>query len=153
MDITLKPAGYVSNNVLERQDDNWSQVTSVIELASGIPSESLKGLHEFSHVEIIFYMDRLEGDGFSGFSRIPRNNPDFPEVGIFSQRASRRPNKIGATIVRLVRVEDNRIIVKGLDAIDGTPVVDIKPVMKEFLPSAEETFQPQWASELMKNYW
>ncbi|MFN3492293.1 MAG: TrmO family methyltransferase, partial [Anaerolineales bacterium] len=75
-----------------------------------------------------------------------------PQVGIFAQRGKNRPNRIGSTIVRIMKREGRQLHVKGLDAIDGTPILDIKPAMKEFLPR-EEIKQPEWASELMKNYW
>jgi tRNA (adenine37-N6)-methyltransferase len=73
-------------------------------------------------------------------------------VGIFAQRKKDRPNAIGLTIAELIKHEGNKIWVKNLDAIDGTPVLDIKPVMKEFLPAAD-VIQPPWAGELMKDYW
>ena len=84
--------------------------------------------------------------------RHPRNNPEWPEVGIFAQRAKNRPNRIGCTICRVIRRDGRRLWVAELDAIDGTPVLDLKPVMAEFLPR-EEVRQPKWAGELMSQYW
>ena len=82
----------------------------------------------------------------------PRGNKEFPEVGIFSQRRKARPNLLGTTIVKLIKAEKNVLTVSGLDAIDGTPVIDIKPVFKEFLPR-EKIIQPEWTSRLMEKYW
>jgi tRNA (Thr-GGU) A37 N-methylase len=73
-------------------------------------------------------------------------------VGIFAQRGKTRPNRIGSTICRIVGVEGRTLVVAELDAIHGTPVIDIKPVMQEFLPR-EPVRQPEWAHQLMKNYW
>ena len=73
-------------------------------------------------------------------------------AGIFAQRAKNRPNRIGATVCRLLGVEGLSILVEGLDAIDGTPVLDIKPYMRGF--AAQGTVrQPAWAEELMSAYW
>lgn len=85
-------------------------------------------------------------------ARHPRNNTAWPAVGIFAQRGKNRPNRIGSTICPIVGVEGNRLMVTELDAIDGTPVIDIKPVMKEFLPR-QEVKQPEWSHDIMHNYW
>lgn len=85
-------------------------------------------------------------------TRHPRNNPEWPAVGIFAQRGKNRPNRLGSAICRLVRVEGTRLFVAELDAIDKTPVLDIKPVMAEFLPR-ELIRQPTWSRELMRQYW
>jgi tRNA (Thr-GGU) A37 N-methylase len=73
-------------------------------------------------------------------------------VGIFSQRGKNRPNRLGLTTVKLIKREDRTLMVQGLDCIDGTPILDIKPVMKEFLPK-EKVQQPAWVDEIMRNYW
>jgi tRNA (Thr-GGU) A37 N-methylase len=73
-------------------------------------------------------------------------------VGIFAQRAKVRPNRIGSTMVEIVSRAATVLEVIGLDAADGTPVLDIKPVMREFLPRTPVR-QPPWATELMRNYW
>jgi tRNA (Thr-GGU) A37 N-methylase len=84
--------------------------------------------------------------------RHPRGNVAWPKVGIFAQRGKNRPNRIGATICALISVDGLTLRVCGLDAIDGTPVLDIKPVMRGFLPRGEVR-EPGWATELMKAYW
>ena len=85
-------------------------------------------------------------------ARQPGDRADWPSVGIFAQRYSHRPNRIGITLCALLSVDDLRVRVAGLDAIDGTPVLDIKPWILEY-GRRGETFQPQWTSELMADYW
>ena len=85
-------------------------------------------------------------------ARHPRNNPAWPLVGMLAQRGKNRPNRLGVTVARLVSVSGRILTVRGLDAVDGTPVLDIKPVMREFLPRGEVR-QPDWAIELMRDYW
>ncbi len=150
--IRLEPIGYVRNHRTELADDDWGNVRSRIVLADWLTPTSLLGLKDFSHAEIIYVFDRVEESQVEPEARHPRDNPDWPKVGIFAQRGKNRPNRLGATIVALESVEDRTLTVRGLDAIDGTPVVDIKPVMREFLPR-QAVEQPQWASELMANYW
>ena len=85
-------------------------------------------------------------------ARHPRNNPNWPKVGIFAQRGKNRPNRLGVTVVKIIKREGTRLTIQGLDAVDGTPVLDIKPVICEFLPRGEVN-QPEWAGELMREYW
>lgn len=150
--ITLHPIAFVRSSRDVVEDDGWDAETTSIELADHVPTEALAGLADFSHAEIVFVFDRLkESDVVTG-ARHPRGNTNWPVVGIFAQRGKNRPNRLGATMVRVVAVEGRTIRVAGLDAINGTPVVDIKPVIREFLPRGEIR-QPEWATELMKAYW
>ena len=151
MMITSHPVAAVKNSRQDQSDDFWGNIISEIELAENIPAEAFDGIDEFSHLEIIFHFDKADKTKIV-FHGHPRGNKDWPSVGIFAQRKKDRPNGIGLTIVELVKREGNKIWVKYLDAIDGTPVLDIKPVLKEFLPPAAIK-QPQWSHELMKNYW
>lgn len=151
--IVLHPIGVVRSPIVEPLDDVWGGVESRIELdASRFSRESLAGLEAFSHVEILFYLDRFPDSEIIQGARHPRGRPDWPEAGIFAQRAKRRPNRIGATTCRLLAVEQLSITVEGLDAIDGTPVLDIKPYIREFGPKGTVR-QPDWATELMAGYW
>jgi tRNA-Thr(GGU) m(6)t(6)A37 methyltransferase TsaA len=151
MDITLQPVAFVKNTRTDLSDDYWGSVISEIELAENIPADAFNGIDEFSHLEIIFHFNQSDKSKIV-FSGHPRGNKDWPHVGIFAQRKKDRPNALGLTIVELVKREGNKIWVKYLDAIDGTPILDIKPVMKEFLPSSEVR-QPKWSNDLMKEYW
>ncbi len=114
-------------------------------------SRSLMGLASFSHCIVVYVFDKAVWND-SKVSRHPRGNRDWPEVGIFAQRAKDRPNRLGVTVCRILEVDGSTIRLAGLDAIDGTPVVDIKPWMAEFGPRGEAS-QPVWSVELMKDYW
>ena len=152
MHFTIKPIAFVNNSRKEILDDNWGAIISTIELSEDIHEDAIKGIHEFSHLDIVFYFDQVPDDKIQYEARHPRNNKDYPEVGILAQRGKNRPNKLGLTTVELIETKGRVLIVKGLDAIDGTPIVDIKPLMKEFLPKGEVR-QPAWSTDLMKNYW
>ena len=150
--FTIEPIAYVKNNRKKVADDFWGDIISEIIISDKLPDECLKGIEEFSHLEIIFYFHLADLRKINISATHPRNNKEFPKVGIFSQRKKARPNLLGSTIVKLIRAEKNVITVSGLDAVDGTPVIDIKPVLREFMPQ-EQVKQPKWATELMKNYW
>lgn len=152
-EVTVAPIGVVRSEIREALDDVWGGITSRIELdSSRFTPACLAGLDQFSHVEIVFLFDQVaEADVHFG-ARHPRGREDWPSVGIFAQRAKNRPNRIGVTVCRLVSVQEMNIFVEGLDAIDGTPILDIKPYMREFGPR-EPVRQPAWASELMSRYW
>jgi len=152
-EIVLTPIGVVRSPIHEPVDDVWGGVTARIELdASRFSQESLAGLDEFSHVEIVFVFDRVADSEIHLGARHPRGRQDWPKVGIFAQRGKNRPNRIGVTVCLLVSVWPLAIEVEGLDAIDGTPVLDIKPYLRQFGPRGE-VHQPAWATELMAQYW
>ena len=149
---TLRPVAFVHGGRSDVIDDFWGGTRVTIELAADVPAESLDGIDEFSHAEILFVFDRLPAEQCVAGARHPRNNPAWPRVGIFAQRAKLRPNRLGATMVRIVARTARELVVEGLDAIDGTPVVDIKPVFAEFLPRGDVR-QPAWTHEMMREYW
>lgn len=150
--IQLQPLATIANQRPEIGDDHWGEVESQVVLCEHMPEEALDGLESFSHVEIIYYFHRVSDEKIVSGARHPRNQTHWPKVGILGQRGKNRPNRLGLTIAQVIRREGRALIVKGLDAIDGTPVLDVKPVMREFLPR-EEVQQPDWATELMKQYW
>ena len=149
--ITIEPVGYVKSERTEIRDDHWRGVSEIV-LADGIPDDALVGVDQFSHVEILFHFHRADKVKVVTGLRHPRNNRDWPEVGIFARRGKNRPNHLGLTVAKVVRVDGRSLFVEGLDAIDGTPVVDIKPLMKGFLPQ-EAIREPRWSEEIMANYW
>lgn len=152
-EIIIMPIGVVQTEREVIKDDDWGDNISTIVLDnSRFTEEVLYGLEEFSHLEVIFHFHKVDPSKIETGARHPRNNPDWPKVGIFSQRGKNRPNLIGASICKILKVEGLTITVQALDAIDGTPVVDLKPYMQEFAPG-QATTQPQWATELMKNYY
>lgn len=153
MTYSIKPIGHVRDGRSDPIDDNWGESRAVIELdATEYGPEAFAGLAEFSHVEVIFLFDRVPPEKIETGARHPRGRTDWPLTGIFAQRGKNRPNRLGATICRIVSCEGTRLEVEGLDAIAGSPVVDIKPVMREFLPR-EPVRQPDWVAELMAAYW
>ena len=150
--IELEPIAFVRNTRREVEDDFWGGLVSEIELAAALPDDSLAGLEQFSHAEVVFHFHLVDAAKVVSGARHPRNNPSWPAIGIFAQRGKNRPNRIGLATVRVLARTARTLIVRDLDAIDGTPILDIKPVMKEFLPIGD-VHQPAWADELMRDYW
>ncbi len=151
--INLTPVGIVHSSRIQPEDDNWDSERTFIELdPTRFRADALTGLADFSHVEVVFYMNQVDANKIEYSARHPRNRRDWPEVGIFAQRGKNRPNQIGTTICRILRVAGLRLELEGLDAVEGTPVLDIKPWVVEFGPRGA-VFQPGWISELMREYW
>ncbi len=150
--LELIPIARVRGARADVADDFWGGAESRLELTDAVEESALEGIEAFSHVEVLYVFDRVEAAKIVRGARHPRNNPDWPRTGILAQRAKNRPNRLGSTICRVVRREGRTLWVRELDALDGTPVVDIKPVLREFLPR-EAVRQPAWASELMREYW
>lgn len=150
--VHVTPVAHVRGGRSRPEDDNWGGERAMIVLEETFAPEALFGLEAFSHAEIVFQFHLVPDGKIETGARRPRGNPDWPLVGIFAQRGKNRPNRIGVTVCRIVSVSGREIEVEGLDAIDGTPVLDIKPVMREFLPRGEIR-QPDWSRELMKDYW
>jgi tRNA-Thr(GGU) m(6)t(6)A37 methyltransferase TsaA len=151
MEIAMTPVAFVRGGRVEVADDEWGGVSAHIVL-DGLPPEALLGLDAFSHVEVLFVFDRVDPDGVCRGARHPRGRDDWPLVGILAQRAKDRPNRIGSTVCEVVAVDGDTIEVRGLDAVDGTPVLDLKPYLAGFAPRTEVR-EPEWAEELMRDYW
>lgn len=153
MTYMVDAIGHVRGGRSEPTDDDWGHNASLIELDSRrFGPEAFAGLEGFSHVDVLFLFDRVPLDRSEDGARHPRGRTDWPLTGIFAQRGKNRPNRLGVTACRIVAIEHIRLHVSGLDAIDGTPVLDIKPVMREFLPR-DEVRQPPWVAEMMAGYW
>jgi tRNA (Thr-GGU) A37 N-methylase len=151
--ISMIPIGRVESARKEPTDDAWDSVAASIALdAELFGPDSTAGLASFSHIEVVYCFDRVGAGEIETGARHPRGRADWPKVGILAQRGKGRPNRIGVTGCRLLAVDGLTLQVQGLDAIDGTPVLDIKPVMKGFLPRSAVR-EPEWAAELMKGYW
>ena len=148
-EILMKPIGRVKNEVSVRKDVSWGSDTSAIVLEEEYET-GLAGLEDFSHAIILFYLDQAEYQKEKHLQRCPQNREDMPQVGIFSQRAKDRPNKIGMTAVEIVSVSDRELVVKGLDAVDGTPVLDIKPYYPVY--DRRNAKVPEWVDRLMEHY-
>ncbi|MET9491974.1 SAM-dependent methyltransferase [Nocardia sp. NPDC006630] len=150
--LEIEPVGRVAGGRGEAFDDNWGAVEAAIELdAERFTPEALAGLGDFSHLEVVYHFHLVPEEKVETGARHPRNRQDWPLVGIFAQRGKNRPNRIGVSRCRLLGVDGLTVRVAGLDAIDGTPVLDIKPYMSEFGPRGE-VHQPEWSTELMGEY-
>lgn len=153
MTIVMTPIGRVEGGRTVPEDDDWGASRARIVLdAERFDDEALLGLDAFSHAEIVYVFDRVSDDEIVTGARHPRGNKAWPRVGIFAQRGKNRPNRIGVTLCEIVSVDGRALEVRGLDAIDGTPVLDIKPLMSGFAPRGE-TREPDWAREIMEKYW
>jgi tRNA-Thr(GGU) m(6)t(6)A37 methyltransferase TsaA len=152
MQFTVEPIGHVRSSRAQARDDGWDVETASIVLTDQYEPEALRGLDEFSHVEVVYVFDQVQRESVERGVRRPRGRSDLPEIGIFAQRGRNRPNRLGLTTCAIVGVDGRELRVHGLDAIDGTPVLDLKPWMAEFAPRGERR-QPTWATELMRGYW
>lgn len=151
--ISSTPVATIHSPRTDRTDVDWGAVESTIELdPAQFTAEALIGLSDFSHLEIVYFMHAIPVEAITTAARHPRENPTWPRVGIFAQRGAKRPNRIGVSRCKLVSVDGTSIRVRGLDAIDGTPVLDIKPYMREF-GTIGEVRQPGWATEVMQRYY
>jgi tRNA (adenine37-N6)-methyltransferase len=150
--FAVAPVAYVRGGRSTFTDDHWDAERCVLELDSRFDADSLAGLDGFSHLEIVYLFDRVDESKIETRARHPRERLDWPLVGIFAQRGKARPNRLGVSRCQLLRVEGTRLHVAGLDAMDGTPVLDIKPYMREFAPRGD-VMQPAWATELMAEYY
>jgi tRNA (adenine37-N6)-methyltransferase len=151
--VNVEPIGVVRNDVHERDlETPWGDVVSRIELAPQLSADALEGIERFSHLEVVFLFHKVAPEEVETGLRHPRDDPKYPLVGIFAQRNKARPNRLGLTICTIERREGRTLFVKGLDALDGSPVLDLKPVMEEFLPQGRIR-QPTWSRQVMEGYW
>ena len=149
MKIEMEAIAYVANEVKDKKDVAWGKDTSSIVLNEEYIS-GLKGLEDFSHVIILYHLDKAKYEKDKHLQRRPQNREDMPLVGIFSQRGKDRPNRIGMTSVEIVSVSDDTLVVKGLNAVDGTPVLDIKPYYPVY--DKKDATVPEWVNRLMEHY-
>ncbi len=144
--FTIRAIGMVRNNVKGKPASgparfDWSQVDSEIMIEPRL-TESLDGIDDFSHIIVLFWADRVTETEVP-IKVHPRRREDLPLVGTFASRSPNRANRILLSIVRLVERHGNVLLVKGLDALDGTPVIDIKPYIprSDSFPNARV---PDW---------
>ncbi|MEV4799417.1 SAM-dependent methyltransferase [Nonomuraea sp. NPDC049421] len=151
--VTLRPVGRVVGGRSEWVEDDWHDVRAVIRLDdSAFTPSAVLGLEDFSHLEIVFLFDRIDPAEVRTDPRPPRGNPTAAPVGIFAHRGPYRPNRLGVSRCRLLAVDGLDLHVADLDALSGTPVLDIKPYLTEFAPRHPVT-QPAWATTLMSSYY
>lgn len=147
----INPIGVVRNDRTDVQHtDNWGAVRSTIIIDERFGDACLLGLEDFSHVDVLFVFDQFPEHDHYREPRPSRGRSDLPPVGVFAGRGPRRPNRIGVTACAIESVDGRQLTVVGLDAVSGTPVIDLKPTMVEFLPVNVQ--QPEWVSRLMSEY-
>jgi tRNA-Thr(GGU) m(6)t(6)A37 methyltransferase TsaA len=143
-DITLQPIGYVRNGIAAtpRPEHDWSGTVSEILLRDGM-SPALEGLARYSHVLVIYWADRAIDPAKMDLTVRHRGDPGHPMVGVFASRSCFRPNPLGLKLAHLLEVKGSTLRVEGLDALDGTPVLDVKPFIPGY-DSAEGALSPDW---------
>jgi tRNA-Thr(GGU) m(6)t(6)A37 methyltransferase TsaA len=149
-EIKITPIGIVEAPIKHPLDEEWGSVISKIVLKPEF-APGLLGLSAFSHVIVITHLHKAYFNPQKHLQRHPRGLEHMPRVGIFSQRSKDRPNHLGLTTVELLSVGNSDLTVRGLDAIDGTPVIDIKPYYPQY-DRISSAVVPDWVNELMKDY-
>ncbi|MBF6545304.1 SAM-dependent methyltransferase [Nocardia brasiliensis] len=146
------PIAHVVGGRSEPTDDHWGGTEAIIRIDDDrFTEESVQGLEAFSHLEVVFRFHLTDQTDLHFGARSARDNPDWPKVGIFGHRNMRRVNWLGVSRTRLLRVDGRDLHVAELDAVDGTPVLDIKPWFAEFGPRGD-VHQAEWSTEMLKNY-
>jgi len=150
MMIQLHPIGVIKSPVTKMSPGNWGRVQSEIHLEKRYTA-GLKGLEGFSHLLVVFFMHRASFVPDKHLLRRPRADKDQPKTGVFAQRTKYRPNPIGISAVKLLSIAGNVITVQGLDALDNSPLLDIKPYMPIFDQVCDASL-PQWVDRFEEGY-
>ncbi|MFT3952623.1 MAG: tRNA (N6-threonylcarbamoyladenosine(37)-N6)-methyltransferase TrmO [Oscillospiraceae bacterium] len=150
MELVLRPVGFVRSGVTEKRDSGWGGVDAEIVLEAAFTG-GLKGLEAFSHAIVVYYLHEAAFCAERHLVRRPRGRADMPLLGVFAQRVKDRPNPVGITAVEITGVSADRLAVRGLDAIDGTPVLDIKPYFPAY-DCRGNAVVPDWVHRLMEDY-
>lgn len=149
----VHPVAHVVGGRTEPTDDFWGGTQAIIRIDHpDFDASSATGLEDFSHIEVVFVFHRVDPTDYHPAPRRPRDNPDWPAGGIFAHRNMRRLNRLGVSRCRLLKIDGRDLHVEGLDAIDGTPVLDIKPWFEE-MSTQGEVRQPTWPTEMLKDYY
>jgi tRNA-Thr(GGU) m(6)t(6)A37 methyltransferase TsaA len=146
MKIEVKPVGFVKTEAVGKEVRDKSLVSQIIFREELI--EALEGIRGFSHIFVLFWLHKIGEKERVTMKVHPRGRKDMPLLGVFATRTPHRPNPIGLTRVKLLGVEGNIVTVQGLDAFDGTPILDVKPF--DFWDTTEEATVPDWWLKLEK---
>ncbi|MBI4330531.1 MAG: tRNA (N6-threonylcarbamoyladenosine(37)-N6)-methyltransferase TrmO [Chloroflexi bacterium] len=147
-EIEIGPIGFVRNKVKDKEYHGWRDVVSDI-LVKEEYVPGLEGLADFSHVIVLFWLHRVTPEERATQKARPLRKAEIPELGVFAWHSSRRPNPIGMSTVKLLGVENGRVRVQGLDAIDGTPVLDLRPYVAEYY-RVDRPAEPAWVAQAMQ---
>lgn len=145
-ELEVKPIGVVKTKAVGKEVRDRSNISEII-LRNDLV-EALKGIDDFSHLFVIFWMHEISSKERKIMKVHPRGRQDMPLLGVYATRTPYRPNPIGLTLVELVKVERNVVSVRGLDAFDGTPVLDIKPFDR--WDASERIRVPSWWKKMEK---
>ena len=140
-DMTLKAIGLVRSEIKRPVRDGWEKVVSEVVVDESL-TEALEGVEEFSHIIVLYWLHQVDTSSPVPIKVHPRGQPELPLVGLFATRSPHRPNPLGKATVRLLERRGNVLKVEGLYAIDGTPVVDIKPYLPGYDSVAEAKTAP-----------
>ncbi|MGI2336095.1 MAG: tRNA (N6-threonylcarbamoyladenosine(37)-N6)-methyltransferase TrmO [Dehalogenimonas sp.] len=145
--MDLQPIGWVRSPVKEKPDDGfrWQEIVAEIVIKPEL-LEGLDGLRDFSHIMVCWWMHQAVDPAKKALKVFPRGRKELPPVGVFASRSPYRPNSIGRATVRLLERRENILVVRGLDAIDGTPILDIKPFIPGYDSPMEGATAPEWAT-------
>lgn len=144
--LVVRPIGVVRNNIRAPRPDGWAGMHSDIILRSEL-TPALDGIEGYTHVIVVFAFDRVPESELRPRVRLAGGDPRFPEQGVLATRSQLRPSPIGVSVVALQRRRHNILRVVGLDAIDGTPVLDIKPYFPNY-DAVPDAGVPEWARAL-----
>lgn len=152
MDIRLTPIGVVRNGRTDASDADWGALESRVALDDAYRG-GLAGLEVWSHVIVLtwLHLDTSAEAPPADWRRHPRGHTDLPRMGVFAQRGRMRPNPIGVTTCTIVGLSPEGLVVRGLDAIDGTPVLDLKPHARVF-DAPRQVLEPAWFTQMMRDY-
>jgi len=138
--VFFEPVAFVQTEAVGAEVRDKNVVSRIVFREEYV--EALEGVEEFSHLFVLFWLHEMSFKNRKHMKVHPRGRSDMPLLGIFATRTPRRPNPIGLTRVKLLKVEGNTITVQGLDAFDGTPVLDIKPF--DNWDTTEDVKVPDW---------
>ncbi len=144
--IFLNPIGRVKTEAVGDEVKDKSRISQIIVRDELV--EALEGVDGFSHLFVLFWLNQISNQQRMTLKVHPRGRMDMPLLGVFATRTNIRPNPIGLTLVELLKVEGNTLTVRGLDAFDGTPILDIKPF--DSWDNAEKARVPEWWIKLNK---
>lgn len=142
--ITIKPLGRAKNKVKKPTLSGWKDLVTDIVIDKNL-AKGLDGIEEYSHVIVVYWMGQEKE---CHLKHHPQGRADVPYVGIFACRCPQRPNRIAMSTVKLVKRLANVIIVKGLDILDGTPILDIKPYTPQY-DKVDKAKVPNWVNRLV----
>ncbi|MFF3710238.1 SAM-dependent methyltransferase [Streptomyces phaeochromogenes] len=152
MTLEIEPIGTVVGGRTEVADDYWGGVESIIRLDSRFPTDTVKGLDEFSHLVVTWHFSQASPEDVALHARSPRGDSRWEPSGTFVHRNHRRPNQLATSFPRLLKVDGLDLYVADLDAVDGTPIYDLAPFFEEMGPRGEFR-EPDWPGQMLQAYW